>query len=641
MLATLADAPFDRAGWLFEVKWDGYRVIGEVRGGQPRLYSRTGLDFAKRFPPVVHGLRTLGHDAVLDGEVVALDAQGRPRFQLLQNYQRTGRGTLAYYVFDLLYLDGHDLRGLPLARRKALLAAILGDTAVVRVSEHVEGDGVALFRAATEQGLEGVIAKDASSPYREGARSGEWLKIKAQLRQEAVIGGFTAPRGSRTALGALVLGVYEGEDLVYIGHTGGGFDADSLETVRSRLDPLVQADCPFRECPRTNAPARWVRPNLVCEVRFSEWTDDGRMRQPIFLGLREDKPAREVRRETPQPAADLVKNSKAVWLPRRKSRHPSPPRAAQKPDAVNGRAKAPLTNLNKVYWPTEGYTKGDLVAYYREVAPVLLPYLVDRPQSLHRYPDGIAGKSFFQKDAGDRLPAGIATASVSSQSNGGLTRYLLCQDEGTLLYLVNLGCIEINPWNSRVGSLDRPDYVVIDLDPQGVPFRRVVEAAKVVRRALDAAGANCVCKTSGKRGLHVFVPLAARYDYDQALQLARIIAELAREELPATTSVVRSPRLRQGKVYLDFLQNRWGQTVAAPYSVRPVPGAAVSTPLKWSEVRAGLDPAQFTMRTTRRRLDRLGDLWAPVLGSGIDLEECLERLRRGHKRAARRESMRQ
>jgi len=303
MLARLVDRPFDRAGWLFEVKWDGFRAIAEVRGRSVRLYSRTGQPFDQKFAPVAAALRELGHDAVLDGEIVVVDKHGRSQFQLLQQYQKTGVGRLVYYVFDILKLDGRGLRALPLRQRKQLLAGVLPKSAVLRRSEHVERDGVTFFEAAVGGGLEGIMAKDAASPYREGDRGGEWLKIKTYQRQEAVIGGFTEPRGSRTALGALLLGVYESRRFVYIGHTGGGMDAEVRDDLRARLEPLTRSTSPFVTKPSANAPVHWVEPRLICEVRFQEWTADGRLRQPIFLGLRPDKPPRQVRRETAQPLA--------------------------------------------------------------------------------------------------------------------------------------------------------------------------------------------------------------------------------------------------------------------------------------------------------------------------------------------------
>jgi bifunctional non-homologous end joining protein LigD len=406
--------------------------------------------------------------------------------------------------------------------------------------------------------------------------------------------------------------VYEGDELVYIGHTGGGLDTRGLTDLRARLEGLTTDDCPFRTRPRTNTPAKWVRPELVCEVAFQEWTNDGRMRQPIFVGLREDKPARSVRREREAHAPVQPRVAPSVARRTRRER-----RASNEPT---------LTHLEKVYWPEDGYTKGDLIDYYRELAPVLLPHLKDRPMSLHRHPNGIAGASFFQKDVSKQPPpAWVETVTIPSES-GDAPTYCLCQNEASLLYLANLGCIELNPWNSRVGSLERPDFLIIDLDPEAIPFPRVIEAALAVRRALEDAGAGCLCKTSGKRGLHVCVPLGARYDYDQARQFAQLLATLVNRELPGSTSLERSPARRQKRVYLDYLQNRRGQTLAAPYSVRPAPGAPVSTPLRWSEVKRGLDPGRFTIRTIGKRLERLGDLWDAKWKPGIDLAECLARL---------------
>ncbi|HZU34455.1 MAG TPA: DNA ligase D, partial [Gemmataceae bacterium] len=631
MLATLVDEPFDRRGWLFELKWDGYRAIAEVSKQGVALYSRNHKSFAERFAPIVESLRHLGAEAVLDGEVVVVDEQGKSDFQLLQNYQRTGEGRLRYYVFDLLYLNGRDVQQLPLTGRKELLGKLLGHLPDIMLSEHVERDGIAFFRAAEARGLEGIMAKDGASPYRPGSRGYEWLKIKTRRRQEAVIAGFTEPRRSRKELGALVLGVYEGDQLVYIGHTGGGFDHAGLADMRARLEPLVRRSCPFRSKPKTNAPVHWVEPQLVCEVAFQEWTQDGIMRQPIFIGLREDKDARAVRRELPRSVAVAASENGEAGQRKPKARADSRARgkALDGKALSNGARHVVITHPDKLYWPEEGYTKGDLVAYYRDIAAVILPYLRDRPQSLHRHPNGIGGLGFFQKDvSGQPPPDWVQTIAVHSESNNKPVRYLLCQDVATLLYLANLGCIEINPWSSRVRSLDKPDYLIIDLDPESVPFARVIEAARTVHQLLDRAGAESWCKTSGKRGLHIVVPLGARYDYEQAKQFAELVANLVQQRLPALTSIVRSPSQRQGRVYLDYLQNRRGQTLAAPYSVRPYPGATVSTPLAWSEVTKRLDPSRFTIRTVPARLDKHGDRWQGVLGPGVDLADCLERLPR-------------
>ncbi|MGQ0644990.1 MAG: DNA ligase D [Elusimicrobiota bacterium] len=635
MLATLADEPFDRRGWIFEIKWDGYRALAEADETGVRLYSRNDLSFTERFAPVAEALRGLGRAAVIDGEITAQDDQGRASFQSLQNYQKTGQGRLVYCAFDILWLDGRDLRGLPLLRRKEILSKVLPADPRLAFSEHIEERGTDFLRAAAARGLEGVMAKDAHSPYRAGVRSREWLKLKTAHRQEAVIGGYTEPRGVRRHLGALILGVYdEAGGLAYIGHAGGGFTDRGLAEMRKRLEGLERPSSPFARPPKTNAPARWVEPRLVAEVAFQEWTGDGRLRMPIFLGLREDKRPEDVRREAPEKKEESTaprkkqrrsgEGKKARAAGRFFGKTPSRPASGDK-ELAAGRHRVKLTHPDKVWWPDEKYTKSDVAEHYRAVAPLLLPYLKDRPQSLHRHPDGIAGESFYQKNFDRALPPWVATADVRSESENRNLHYMLCQNEATLLYMVNLGCIEINPWNSRVGGLDRPDYFVVDLDPEDVPFEKVIETALVVRDVLRQAGADGHCKTSGGRGLHIFVPLGARYTYDQARVFSEIVVNLVHRRLPALTSLERSPLKRQKKVYLDFLQNRRGQTVAAAYSVRPKPGAPVSTPLRWSEVKPGLDPRAFNLRTMGRRLARVGDLWKPVLGPGIPMEDCLRR----------------
>ncbi len=394
-----------------------------------------------------------------------------------------------------------------------------------------------------------------------------------------------------------------------------------------------------------------VEPTLVCAVRFREWTSDGKMRQPIFLGLRDDRSPRAVRRERPKPVSQVLEETPpprprgarsksgraaaSAARPRAPADGQTAARAAARPTRTRTREQhvevagrsVRLTNLDKVYWPESGYTKGDLIAYYRDIAPVMVPYLRDRPQSLHRHPEGIAGPNFFQKDVAHGVPEWMERAKMPAQSGRRTIHYVLCQDEASLVVLANLGCIELNPWNSRVQSPDRPDYAVIDLDPERVPFDGVVAAALAVRRVLERAGAEAFPKTSGKTGMHLYVPLGARYDYEQARLFAEIIANLVQRNLPESTSVLRNPSKRQQKVYLDFLQNNRGQTLAAPYSVRPVPGATVSTPLRWSEVRRGLDPTRFTIKTMVKRLDKIGDLWAAVLGEAIDLLKVIDRLR--------------
>lgn len=587
MLATLVEKPSSRDGWIYEVKWDGYRAIAEKNDKRVALYSRNGQPFEEDFAAVVQALKTIKHDAILDGEVVVFDEDGRSSFQRLQNHLKTGSGTLAYCVFDLLQLDGKDLRSLPLVERKKKLEAILPKkNKILRYSSHVRDAGVKAFEAATAKGLEGVIAKDGDSPYREGARTREWQKFKAWKREEAIICGFTEPRGSRHHFGALILGQRKGGKLEYIGHTGTGFDARALVDISKKLKPLIRREAPFETPPRTNTPATWVEPRLLCEVSFLERTNDGSLRHPAFIGLRGE--------------------SKLV---------------------LSGSGSEPkFTNLDKIYWPKEKITKGDLIDYYRRVAPFILPYLKDRPESLNRYPDGIQGESFYQKNVTGKFAEGVRTVKVHSESGDKDIQYLVCDDEETLLKMANLGCIEIHPWNSRVGHLDEPDWVVIDLDPDAIAFDKVVEAALETRKVLDAAEVESYPKTSGATGIHIYVPLAARYEYEQVKQFAEIVANLVHERLPKTTSVVRNPEKRRRKIYMDFLQNRRGQTLAAPYSVRPRPGAPVSTPLEWKEVNKRLDPTRFTIETIFKRLDDKGDLFKPVLGEGADLKQALANL---------------
>jgi bifunctional non-homologous end joining protein LigD len=624
MLATAVTAPFDRAGWLFEIKWDGYRAIAEIDHGEVGLYSRNRISYEDRFAPIVNALARLPHEAVLDGEVVVLDEQGRAQFELLQKYQQSGRGALVYYVFDLLHLDGADLRREPLRRRKERLASLLRGSTLLRISDHIEEHGKAFFHAVTERGVEGMVAKKADSPYREGVRSTDWLKIKARQRHEAVIGGFTAPRGEREAFGALVLGVYDGADLVHIGQAGSGFDTKSLGVVNAKLQPLIQAQCPFKKRPKTDTRPTWVKPELVCEVLFQEWTSEGIMRFPIFFSLREDKPARSVTRERPKSVQEVVPESKTAAPEAKPSsgRRDAGRRAAKAVDAEL--PPGSFSNLDKVYFPEDSITKGDVLRYYHQVAPVMLPHLRDRIVSMNRHPDGIRGPNFFQKDVNNlKLPEFITTATIDSNAARKKLTCIVGQNEATLLYVANLGCIEINVWNSRTDQLEHPDYMIIDIDPQDVPFTQVVEAAQAVHKLLEKHCAECFCKTSGKRGLHVYLPLGARYHYDQVRGFAEIAARVIHERLPGTTSLARQPALRRNKIYLDYLQNRRGQTMAAPYSVRPTVGACVSTPLRWQEVTKKLDPRKFTIETVPARIDKLGDLWEPVLGKGVDLARCL------------------
>lgn len=606
MLAQLADLPFDNKDWIYEIKWDGYRAIAEGKKGKIRLYSRNNQDFNEKFSEVVDAMKHFEHDIVLDGELVVLDENGKSSFQLLQDYRRSKRGDLNYYIFDILYYDGFDLRSVPLIERKKILQEVLQESDILRFSDHIEEHGVKLYAIAKRKGYEGIIAKRKKSSY-VSTRSTDWLKIKNIQTQEAVICGFTQPRGKREAFGALILGVYDNNELRYVGHTGGGFDQEKLTEVYAILQPLVTETSPFPHEPETNTKPTWVKPKLVCQVKFTEWTNDGMMRQPVFLGMREDKDAKDVSDES------QYKGKKAV--------HTAGSRAVPVT-----RGKAELTNLNKVFWPKEGYTKGDLIEYYDSIADTILPYLKDRPISLNRFPNGIEGESFFQKDVIHK-PNWVKTVPMYSEKDQHDIHWLLCNDKDTLLYIANLGSIEINPWNSRYTKPEHPDYLILDLDPEGIPFREVVRTAKVVKELLDDLELDCFLKTSGKTGLHILLPLKAKYTYDQARQFAQILAQNVFEKVPDTTSILRNPKKREHKIYLDYLQNREGQTIAAPYCVRPIAGAQVSTPLEWKDLTEDLSPADFTIQNMKARIKRKGDLWAPLLHhKGINMLSVLKKI---------------
>jgi bifunctional non-homologous end joining protein LigD len=599
MLCTLVDEPFDRKGWLFEVKWDGYRAIGTKHDDDIQLYSRNDNDFRDHYPPVVEALRTLKHDVILDGEIMVMDKDGIPHFELLQNWRRDPIGHLYYYVFDILWCDVHDLREMPLIERKKVLQSVIPANSIIRYSDHIETKGI-LFNEMKKKGLEGIVAKKADSPYRENNRGAAWLKVKTQLRQEVVIGGFTEPRGGRKYLGALIVGVYDKDELVYVGHSGGGIPDSQRKLLREKLDRMQRKSSPFADPPKPNAPVHWVRPELVTEMSFSEWTDDERMRHPVFEGLRPDKDPRKIHREKPKNLKKTV-------------------------EETTMKGKIEFTHLDKVFFPKHKYTKGDILAYYESVADYILPYLKDRPLSLLRQPNGITGEGFFQKNM-EHLPDWVPAVDIFSDSNNKDLHWIVGDKIDTLRYIVQLGSIEINPWNSRIQHLDKPDWLVIDLDPEGVTFKDVVTVAKTVKEVCDEWHVTAVPKTSGKTGIHIYVPLGAKYDYEQAKNFAHLMALEINKRQPKLTSVERMPAKRPHRIYLDFLQNREGQTLAAPYSLRPTPDASISTPLHWDEVTPSLKPTDFTIQNMNRRLSRVGDLWKPVLGKGIDIGKILKAL---------------
>jgi bifunctional non-homologous end joining protein LigD len=601
MLCTLVDDPFDDADWLFEIKWDGYRAVSSKKNDTVELYSRMGNDFLDKYPPVAEAMRDFKHDVIVDGEIVVVDDEGSAHFEWLQNWRRDPHGTLHYYLFDILWCDGHDVREMPLIERKKLLKSIFPDNDVLRFSDDLAGKGTQLFAEMQRRGMEGMVAKRAASAYREQDRGRDWLKIKTHLRQEVVIGGYTEPRGGRKYLGSLIVGVYNKGELTYVGHSGGGIPDEQRKLLLEKLTRLERKSSPFAVEPKPNAPVHWVRPDIVCEMSFSEWTKEGYMRQPQFEGLRPDKKPEKVHREQMKHTAATKTTSSA------------------KSDQLE------LTHLDKVFFPKHKYTKGDLIEYYKSVADYILPYLKDRPCSMLRMPNGITGQGFFQKN-NEHLPDWVPSADIFSESNNANLHWIVGGELDTLLYMVQLGCVEINPWNSRVKHLDKPDWIVIDLDPEGVTFEDVIAVALTVKEVCDEWKIPVYPKTSGKTGIHIYIPMQAKYTYEQSKNLAHLIALEVNKRQPKITSVERMPEKRKHKIYLDFLQNREGQTLAAPYSVRPTQEASVSMPLHWSEVKPGLKPSDFTIQNALKRLKKEGDIWKPVLGSGIDLKAVLKRI---------------
>ena len=600
MLCTLVDKPFSKEDWLFEIKWDGYRAIGTKKQDTVELYSRNHLDFMEKYPPVAEAMRTFKHDVILDGEIVVVDEDGNAHFEWLQNWKRNQHGSLHYYVFDILWCNGYDVRSMPLIERKKLLQSVMPKSEILRYSDDVEAKGEELFLQMQKRHMEGMVAKKADSPYREGQRGMDWLKVKTHLRQEVVIGGYTEPRNGRKYLGSLIVGVYEKGKLKYVGHSGGGIPDEQRRLLRDKLAKLERATSPFETEPKPNAPVHWVRPELVCEMSFSEWTEEGHMRHPAFEGMRADKKAANVAKEKPKDITPIKK-------------------------AKTSDSPVEFTHLDKVFFPKTKYTKGDLIEYYKSVADYILPYLKERPCSMNRMPHGITGESFYQKN-NEHLPDWVPRADIFSESNNANLHWIVGNNLDTLLYMVQLGCIEINPWNSRVKNLDNPDWIVIDLDPEGVNFKKVVEVALTVKEVCDEWKIPVYPKTSGKTGIHIYIPMQAKYNYEQAKNLAHLIALEVNKRQPKITSVERMPEKRKNRIYLDFLQNRPGQTLAAPYSVRPTPGANVSMPLHWNEVTPSLKPSDFTIKNALKRLKKEGDIWKPVLGKGINLAAVLKRI---------------
>ena len=618
MLATLSDKPFDSPDWLFELKMDGVRALTVKEGKQLQMKTRNDRPLTDRFPGLAAALKELPADsAVIDGEIVALDEKGHSHFELIQPRIHLSRARdiaeaderipVYYYVFDLLYVNGYDLRRLPLEHRKAILRKLIpANGGWIRYNDHVEARGKDFFSAVAKHKLEGIVAKHRESPYQQ-ARSRYWLKIKTQHTDHFVIAGFTPPEGSRKYFGALLLGLYDRKgDLIHVGRAGGGFDDRTLKEVWQALKTLVVPKPAFKKIPAEIRKSSWVRPRLVCEVRFSEWTTARQLRAPIFQGLRDDLDAGDCTFEDSVPD---------------KSRKVSPP-------AVVTRVE--LTNQDKVYWPEDGFTKGDLIRFYDRIAPFLVPHLLDRPLVFDRYPDGIHGEHFYQKDAHDYTPDWIRTQEIWSSDTERFIRYFIGSDRDQLVYIANMGAIFQNPWSSRVQFIEHPDYVIFDLDPMDATYAVVQEVAIVLKAILDELHLRAYPKTSGASGIHVYLPiLENRFTYEDVRVFAEAVARVLVQQLPEVATVERVVRKRKvGSVYIDYLQNVKGKTVASVYSPRAVPGACVSTPLKWEEFKKPLDPRDYTIVTVFDRLEKYGDLFEPVLEDRQDISGFLKALKK-------------
>ena len=605
MLATSADSLPEGSEWTYEPKWDGFRAIVTVTGGDVTLTSRNAKDLTERFRDAARSaqLAVRAPDAVLDGEICALDEEGRSRFSLLQ----AGTGTLVLVLFDILELDSEPLVDLPLSERRVRLREVVDESVGRVVVSPTFDDGGALLAAAKEQGLEGVVAKRLDSRYQSGRRSPDWRKVKVRQGQEVVIVGYTKGQGRRSGgFGALVVAVHEAGGLRWAGNVGTGYSDAEIDRLLHLLKPLARPDSPLAETPKMPRVRRgdvvWVEPTLVAQVEFVEWTRERRLRAPVYMGLREDKPASEVRKER-EPVPDVIRK---------------------------GRRELRLSNLGKPFWPDEGITKGDLLAYYRDVAEVLVPHLRRRPFTMKRYPDGWQGKHFFQKQSPSHMPEWIPRAPLPASTREGekkIIDYALVDDELALLWMVNMGCIDMHAWSSRFDKPDRPDWVMFDLDPsESATFEDVVAVARLVKETLDLLELEGYPKTSGSRGIHVLVPIARRHTFGDAREFASIVAGALARAHPDLVTTEWSKRKRKG-VLVDANQNRPGATNATVYSVRPRAGAPVSTPLRWDEVAPGLDLGAFTREVVLDRVAQDGDLFAGVLGGKQSLTKALKALR--------------
>ena len=638
MLAVIVDKPFAAPDWIFELKWDGIRALADIRGDEVRFFSRAGRDVSAHYPELaILPERLRAGEALLDGEIVVLDEGGRADFGRLQSRMNRGKPSpgdlesapVVYYVFDVLEVDGYDLRSVALLERKKLLRELLDPEGPIRYSDHIAEKGPELFALAAEKGVEGVVGKQIDSPYVSG-RDANWVKIKVRRELDAAVCGFTEPGGGREHFGALLLGLYNGSEFEFVGGVGSGFDAAAGKRISTMLAEQIRKTCPFAEVPKIRQAATWVEPELVARVKFHEWTRETRLRQPVFLGLRDDIDARECRRETKSPVVkNVAAGAAAVTSPAELEKELRRGKKETVTVELDGK-RFRLTHLDKIYFPGPGYTKRQVLAYYFEAAPFLLPFLKNRPLVLHRYPNGSEGESFYQKDAGAEKPAWMRTLPIPSQERGKDIHYYVADDLSSLLFLTNLGCIEHHPWSSLAERLEQPDYFFFDLDPvEGTPFSTVVEVAREILKMLERLEMTAFLKTSGATGFHLYLPLKPVYSYEQTRTFAEIVARVIASRMEDRVTLERKVDKRgAGKVYIDYSQNAMGRPLASVYSVRPFPDATVSAPVKVKELRKTLTPARFTIKTMPARFNKQGDLWKEFFESRQTMEAALEKLRR-------------
>ncbi|TJZ73799.1 DNA ligase D [Chitiniphilus eburneus] len=613
LASLVAQAPSGE-GWLAEVKYDGYRILARVNGdGEVALFSRNGNDWTRRMPDIAQAVAALGtRNSWLDGEVVAIDTQGRISFQALQNaFAEGGKpARLLYYLFDLLYLKGEDQRERPQLERKRRLQRLLrlaGDASPLRYSDHIDGQLGDVFHHACQHGLEGVVVKRADAPYA-AARTRNWLKVKCSQRQEFVIGGYTEPSGSRNGFGALLLGVHDAEGrLVYAGRVGTGFNEATLATLAARLKPLKQRQAPFDNPPRGReaAGAHWVKPTLVAEVRFADWTEQGLLRQAAFIGLREDKPPATITRETAQPLPPAPRRTRTAARQQPVEQRTKGP--ARTDDVVAG---VTITHPSRIVYAEGDLTKLDLARYYERVANHILPHLKNRPLSLVRCPQGATHGCFFQKHLGDALPDSVNAVTVPT-GDGESATYMMVNDLEALISLVQFGVMEFHTWGARGNAPTQPDRLIFDLDPApDVPWARVREAAQLTRGFLEELGLRSFLKTTGGKGLHVEVPLVRGPGWNEAKAFARGVAEHLAAEIPQRFTTKLAKSRRGGKIFIDYLRNSLGATAVAAFSTRARPGAPVATPLFWEELDHGIESAHFNIDNLAARLRDTDDPWA-------------------------------